>query len=138
MVWNPRACSRPGTLALEGHCPGLPGGGAGALGGPLDRGRKSSSPHLCRFPHLPCLAPSTEPPELGVPVSGRRRKPFCPIGKYFLSLVTFWRPQFRSILLVLKLLRVGNAEEKKLDSRGRREVGGEAFHSLRLPTVVRN
>lgn len=37
---------RPGTAVLEGHCPGMPGGGAGALGGPFDRGRKGSSPHL--------------------------------------------------------------------------------------------
>lgn len=65
VVWSLRACPRPGTAALEGHCPAVPGGGLGlgrwaAL---IDRGRKGSSPHLCRFLFSPppALAPSTEP-----------------------------------------------------------------------------
>lgn len=55
MVWSPRASARLGTAALEGHCPAMPGGGAGAgaLSCPIDRGRKGSSPQVCPCPPAP-------------------------------------------------------------------------------------
>lgn len=55
MVWSPRASARPGTAALEGHCPAMPGGGAGAgaLSCPIDRSRKGSSPQVCPCPPTP-------------------------------------------------------------------------------------
>lgn len=69
---------------LEGHCPAVPraGAGTGALGGPVDGGRKGSMPLPCPAPRTPT---SAEPPELGARVSGGLRKPFCPIHKYFLD-----------------------------------------------------
>lgn len=88
VLWSPRASSRPGTAVLEGHCPAVPraGAGTGALGGPVDGGRKGSMPLPCPAPRTPT---SAEPPELGARVSGGVRKPFCPIHKYFLSSLAF-------------------------------------------------
>lgn len=67
-----------GTAALEGHCPGMPGGGAGALGGPSGPGREGSSPHLCPFsPHPPtCPGSSQNRLSLGLTPQAGRGSPF--------------------------------------------------------------
>lgn len=77
VVWSPRACPQLGTAALEGHCPGMPGRGAGALGGPFDRGRKGSLPLSAGSPLPPtCPGSPLNRPSLGPTYQAGRRSLF--------------------------------------------------------------